>query len=198
MKEFWDSRYGEAEYIYGTAPNAFFADFFDGKTPGRLLLPGEGEGRNAVHAARLGWKVDAVDYSAVAREKALRLARQHEVAINYQVENLLTWQPPACHYDLVALIYVHLASIERKQFHARVAGALAKGGTLLLEAFSKEQLGNTSGGPKDPDMLFSLEELAGDFQGLKVMSLEKKETILAEGEFHAGKANVLRLVARRD
>ncbi|HRP00579.1 MAG TPA: hypothetical protein PLN54_14190, partial [Flavobacteriales bacterium] len=71
MKEFWDERYGAEEYAYGTAPNAWFAEQLKGLMPGSLLLPAEGEGRNAVPAARLGWKVTAFDLS----ERSLKFGR---------------------------------------------------------------------------------------------------------------------------
>ena len=63
MKEFWDSRYKSEDYAYGKEPNVFFADQIGNIPPGKLLLPCEGEGRNAVFAAALGWEVDAVDFT---------------------------------------------------------------------------------------------------------------------------------------
>ena len=74
MKEFWDQRYSEPGFAYGLDPNAFFVEVLDSLTPGRLLLPGEGEGRNAIYAAGNGWKVSAYDQSIVARDKALEWA----------------------------------------------------------------------------------------------------------------------------
>ena len=53
MKEFWNERFSSEEYIYGTEPNLFFKSELDKRTPGDLLMPAEGEGRNAVYAVNL-------------------------------------------------------------------------------------------------------------------------------------------------
>ena len=83
MKQFWDQRYAENETVYGFTPNQFFKQFIDGRKPGSILLPAEGEGRNAVFAARLGWEVDAFDSSSVARKKALDFAAKENVTKLY-------------------------------------------------------------------------------------------------------------------
>ena len=80
MKQFWDERYGDDEYAYGTKPNTWFAEQLARMAQGRLLLPAEGEGRNAVYAAKLGWEVTAFDISAAGRDKAMRLAEKHGAA----------------------------------------------------------------------------------------------------------------------
>ena len=85
-EQFWNERYAQKEYVYGKAPNAFFKSVIDQLKPGRLLVPGAGEGRDAVYAATLGWQVDAFDSSETGREKALSLAqekrRQHQLPVN--------------------------------------------------------------------------------------------------------------------
>jgi len=86
--EFWDERYSSIEFVYGTEPNIFFKDELDKLKTGNILLLGEGEGRNAVYAAAQGWKVDAVDFSTIAKEKALKLANENNVKINYDVASL--------------------------------------------------------------------------------------------------------------
>ena len=79
MKNFWDERYSNKEFVYGTLPNQFFKDQLDKLKPGKILMVGEGEGRNAVYAAKLGWQVDAIDSSNVAKEKAAKLAELNKV-----------------------------------------------------------------------------------------------------------------------
>ncbi|HSL87766.1 MAG TPA: hypothetical protein VK870_00530, partial [Ignavibacteriaceae bacterium] len=79
---FWDERYSAEEYVYGKDPNEFFEEHLSKLNPGRLLLPGEGEGRNAIFAAKLGWQVDANDQSIVAKSKAEKLAHAYGVNIN--------------------------------------------------------------------------------------------------------------------
>lgn len=82
--EFWNQRYAETAFAYGEEPNAFFAEQLMRLTPGQLLLPAEGEGRNAVFAARQGWQVTAFDLSATAKEKCTQLAAKHQVAVHFE------------------------------------------------------------------------------------------------------------------
>lgn len=197
MRLEWDRRYAQPGYLYGLEPNVFVAGVLGGLPPGRLLLPGEGEGRNAVWAARRGWTVDAVDQSTVGRDKALALAARHGVAIRYDVADLAraAFTPGA--YDAVAVAFVHLPSAVRAAVHGRLAAALRPGGTLVMEVFSKDQLPLSTGGPKNPDMLYVPDDLRRDFATLRIDSLESLRVMLDEGALHRGEAAVLRLVAVR-
>ncbi len=108
MQEFWNQRYSLYDYGYGIKPNKFFKKQIDRLNPGKLLLPGEGEGRNAVYAAKRGWEVTAVDFSVKAQIKANRLAADHNVEINYIVDNLENSVIPEDTFNAAALIYVQL------------------------------------------------------------------------------------------
>ena len=196
--DFWDARYSEEAYAYGTQPNAYFRQQLDTLPPGRLLLLAEGEGRNAVYAARRGWQVTAVDFSDEGRAKALRLAIAQGVRLDYQVADLtaLGWQRPG-YYDAVGLIYAHLPPDDRRAVHAAAAASLAPGGHLLLEAFGPRQLGLPSGGPKSAELLYEPAMLAGDFAGLTLLENHEVGVVLHEGRCHAGPASVVRLRATR-
>lgn len=200
MKDAWNERYAAAEYIYGTTPNMFLRTQLAALPTGRLLLPAEGEGRNAVHAAREGWQVDAVDFSEEGRRKALALAAHHGVAdrITYTLADLAHVEFAENTYDAVALVFAHLPAPVRMRVHAACIRALKPGGTLIIEAFTPRQLGNTSGGPKSIDLLYTAEMLAGDAAGMTVRVLEERDDVdLDEGAFHRGPASVVRLVAVR-
>lgn len=197
---FWDQRYAESDYVYGTAPNVFFAETLATLPPGRLLLPCEGEGRNAVYAAAKGWSVQAFDQSAAGRDKALRLARHQGLdpaLIDYQLTDVRHFTPDPTDYDLIALIYTHFAPETRQAFFRQLQHWLRPGGQVLLEAFTPAQLQLSSGGPKDPQMLYTAELLQHDFQELDILQLEHSRTHLDEGPFHQGEADVVRLLARR-
>ncbi|HNW74186.1 MAG TPA: class I SAM-dependent methyltransferase [Bacteroidales bacterium] len=196
-KEMWDSRYAAEEYVYGKDPNAFFKAEIDKLVPGTLLLPAEGEGRNAVYAAGKHWDVHALDQSVEGRKKAFSLALGAGVTIRYDLADLMSVDLPADHFDAIGLIFVHLPSPGRNPFHIRVSEWLKPGGTLILEGFSKEQIRFTSGGPRDPDMLFSTTDLQKDFSGLEILKLEQLETFHDEGAFHRGNSSVVRMVARK-
>jgi 2-polyprenyl-3-methyl-5-hydroxy-6-metoxy-1,4-benzoquinol methylase len=193
-KEFWDKRYSEQEFAYGTEPNQFFKQQIDKLDPGKILFLGEGEGRNAVYAAKLGWDVDAVDFSVSAKEKAINLADINNVKINYSVSDLTEYQFKEKYYDVVVLIFLHLPEDLRNQVHMKTQLALRDDGVLIIEAFNKEQIKNTSGGPRDLEMLYDENTLINSFKELKINLIENKIVELDEGNCHKGKANVIRFV----
>jgi len=197
MKEFWDDRFGSEDYVYGTAPNEFFKEQLDKFEPGKLLLPGEGEGRNAVYAASKSWEVTAVDYSVIARKKALRLADRNDVQIDYSLMDLRYLR---CRngFDAIGLVFIHFRPEQRIAFHHHLIDCLKKGGIIIAEFFHKRQLENKTGGPPAIEMLYDEKELRDDFRSLRIGLLEEKKVHLTEGSYHKGIADVVRLVAKKD
>lgn len=193
MKSFWDERYSGDEFAYGTKPNVFFKEQIKNLSPGNLLLPAEGEGRNAVYAALEGWKVIAFDQSEVARQKAEKLAMDFMVNINYEVCDQKDFDIDENYFDCVALIFVHMPIEFRDDFHQKMLRFLKPGGKLILEGFEKSQINNSTGGPKNTDMLFSKKELFNDFKSLKNISVSEDEVQLNEGKFHNGISSIIRL-----
>ena len=195
---FWDQQFAVEGYKYGTAPNAFLQREAHRLQPhAKVLVPGDGEGRNSVWLAQQGHQVTALDASAVGLQKARALAQARGVTVQTVLTDLADWQTDAL-FDAVVLTYVHLPPSLRPQAHRRIAEALRPGGVLVLEAFHPRQLGHTSGGPKQADMLYTLEMLHADFQGLlDVQSAEECATTLHEGPGHQGLAAVTRYVATR-
>lgn len=192
--KFWNERYSSIGFVYGTEPNTFFKDELDKLKAGNILLLGEGEGRNAVYAAVKGWNVDAVDFSTIAKEKALKLAEENSVSINYEITDLSEYKPKSSYYNAAAIIFLHLNPKIRSDVHSKVVDSLIPGGTLIIEVYEKEQLGKDSGWPKNIDMLYSKEELKDDFKKMKIIVLGKEIITLNESEQHAGEAVVLRLI----
>jgi len=192
MSQFWDQRYFSDEYAYGREANAFFASQLETLSPGTILLPGEGEGRNAVYAASLGWKVEAFDLSSAGRAKAMALASEFGADISYHVSRMEDFLFLENQYDAVGLVFFHLAPTGREYLHRMVYEALKPGGTLILEGFHKDQLQHNSGGPKSPEMLFDEEMLASDFHMFHTRVLDRQEIVLTEGPFHQGPAEVIR------
>jgi 2-polyprenyl-3-methyl-5-hydroxy-6-metoxy-1,4-benzoquinol methylase len=197
MKEFWNDRYAGEEFVYGKEPNEFFKSELSNLPPGKLLLPCEGEGRNAVFAARQKWTVDAFDQSEKGKEKCLSLADQYKVTVTYTIADAMEIELEENKYDVIALIFAHFPSAIRKQFHQKCINALKPGGLLLLEAFNPLQLNNQSGGPKDPDMLYTADLLQKDFANLNIKYLEELSVDLSEGKHHSGKGDVVRLLATK-
>jgi hypothetical protein len=194
---FWNERYQQSDYAYGKTPNLFYFTELQKLTPGKLLLPFEGEGRNAVAAAKLNWEVTAFDISEKGKDKAGKLAEENHVQIDYKLGELSQLALKDNSFDAIALIYAHLPPAMRSSFHQTLISKLKPGGWLILEAFHPKQLGNPSGGPKQLDMLYTEDLLAADFAELKIILLTNTEVELDEGLYHKGKAHVVRMVARK-
>ncbi|HWB63182.1 MAG TPA: class I SAM-dependent methyltransferase [Chitinophagales bacterium] len=197
MAGFWDERYSADEYVYGTAPNEYFKSIIDGLKPGRLLVPGAGEGRDAVYAATKGWQVLGYDASAQGREKAMRLAKKQNVLIDYVVTDAKDFIPEAGVFDAVAMIYFHLPLPLKEKVYADADVALKTGGTVIMEVFNPKQLQNESGGPKDIAMLATTGSLQSAFSNFEILQNQEAEIMLHEGKFHEGKADVIRFCARK-
>lgn len=195
--EFWNQKFSEQPDFYGSEPNDWLKENVDILPPGRLLLAGEGEGRNALYALKNGWKVQAFDQSEVARTHAVGAAGKWAEFLDYRIENLAEVELEQEAFDAVGLIYIHLSPSVRQAFHKKVVNALKPGGKLILEGFEPRQLPMTSGGPKDESMLFTLEQIALDFEDLKLLHLGYAQPTLNEGPGHRGPAFVLRLLAER-
>lgn len=197
MSHFWDEKYKESTYVYGEAPNLYFKKYIDHKTPKRILFVCEGEGRNAVYAAKLGWKVDAFDGSIQGKKKAEILAQKNNTTIHYQIADAATISYPKSSFDVIVIVYAHLPSIVRSTLHKHCINWLAPNGDIVLEAFEPKQLHNTSGGPKEVELLYTIEMLKKDFEPLEIHHIAYHETELHEGPFHEGKANVIRMIATK-
>lgn len=198
MQDFWNARYSESGYAYGTRPNTYFKSVIDTLPPGRLLVPGAGEGRDAVYAATLGWQVDAFDLSSAGREKALRLAADNQVQVNYTVQNAADFQALSDTYDLIAMIFFHLPQPLRGQLAPLLVQSLRPGGLVLLEAFTPRQLQYDSGGPKTAELLLTASQVQADFPDLQVLECRELDTELDEGPYHRGMAAVVRYLGRKN
>lgn len=202
MENIWDERYSADEYVYGESPNVFFAEQLNLLQPGRILMPGEGEGRNAIYASLCGWDVHASDQSRAGQKKALALAIKNGVNIAYEIGELADLKYPLAFFDAMGLIYAHFDADKRRQYHHRLGEYLKSGATVIVEGFSKSHVQHQrtnplAGGPKDPAMLFSLSELKADFHDFDIILLAETEIQLAEGALHQGTASVIRFVGRK-
>ncbi len=197
MSEFWNQKYATSDYLYGVEPNEFIKEQLHTLVPGTILFPAEGEGRNGVYAAQLGWNVVAFDASYEARKKALKLAASKDICLNF---HLLDYQSAAFEpnsFDAIGLVFTHLPPPLRSTMHQKYLRWLKPGGTLLLEAFTPEQLNYSSGGPKAPEMLFTREQLEADFKGATSIHIEEKVITLNEGPGHQGPASVIRCMVKK-
>lgn len=198
----WDDRYKSEEFAYGEEPNNFLKEQIEKLNSGTILFPAEGEGRNAIFAAKLGWKVAAFDISEEGKNKALKLAETNNVSIDYQVGEIETLNFHTAQFDVIALIYAHFPAVIKSKIHKQLDKLLRKDGIIIFEAFSKKHLDFVTknekvGGPKDIESLFSIEEIKADFSNYEIIELEEKEIELNEGLFHNGTGSVIRFVGRK-
>ncbi len=199
----WNSRYSESGYAYGTEPNEYFKQEIDRiDVPGSLLLPAEGQGRNAVYAAKKGWRVDAFDISEAGYKKALELAQSNQVTINFEVGTLEEVSVSQHKYDAIGLVYAHFPPPIRTNYHSKFAELLNAGGYIILEGFSKNNLplrqkNPAVGGPDKLELLFDADQIEHDFMGLKILHLAEEEIELSEGKYHVGTAKVIRFVGKK-
>ncbi|PWA04479.1 class I SAM-dependent methyltransferase [Flavobacterium psychrotolerans] len=201
-KNMWDERYMENEFVYGKEPNLFFKEWIQKLVPGSILMPADGEGRNGVFAAQLGWNVTSSDLSVEGKLKALYLAKEMNVDLEYFVGDLEELQFESVSFNAIGLIYAHFAADKKTLLHKKLNDYLKPGGIIIFEAFSKLHLLYNGidpkvGGPKDFDMLFSTLEIAADFENYEILLLEEKEITLEEGKYHIGKSSVIRFVGRK-
>jgi SAM-dependent methyltransferase len=193
MKDFWNDRFADGTYAYGTEPNQFYKKQINELVPGKILFPAEGEGRNAVYAATKGWQVTAFDPSIEGKRKAESLALKMGVTIDYQIDNYEFVDFPKESFDCVSLIFAHMHPAKREEYHKKLMSFLKPGGVLILEGFSKKQIARNTGGPRDIGMLFSANDLKTDFISFSELHISETETDLNEGAFHRGIASVIRV-----
>ena len=199
-KDFWNERYCNEEYIYGTLPNEYLKEKLKDLKAGKILFPAEGEGRNAVYAAVKGWESEAFDQSEEGKKKALLWARKNNTEIFYTVSNVENIEYSTSSFDALALIYAHFPIDHRRDFHQKLTQLVKPGGYLILEGFSKlqqeyQQRDPQSGGPKDTEMLYDLEELKRDFENFDIKEAVVETIVLNEGNYHKGEASVVRIFA---
>lgn len=203
MENFWDTRFKQEAYVYGVLPNAFFKSSIDTLKPeGNILLPAEGEGRNAVYAAKSGLNVFAFDTSMEGKNKAMKLADLNNVSIHYEIGDFFNLKLINKKFDVAALIFAHFTTDIVSEYHRKVAELLKPNGIIIIEGFSKnhadlQKTNPNAGGPKNVDMLFSKEIMKRDFPDFEILKLEEVEDKLKEGEFHNGKARLIRFVGRK-
>lgn len=203
MKAMWESRYASEAYAYGTAPNKFFKEAIDNlQLSGKILFPAEGEGRNAVYAAKKGLEVIAFDLSEAGKKKALQLAKTEQVSIDYQVGDLMNLPLVNEKFEGAALIFAHFPPPLLSPYHKKIGSLLQPGGILILEGFStghlEKRIENPNvGGPNNLDMLFSTESIQQDFPDFEIIQLEEVEVELKEGLFHNGTGKVIRFIGKK-
>jgi SAM-dependent methyltransferase len=171
----WDKRYATSPLLWGVAPNRFVEARCLDLEPGRALDLACGEGRNALWLAARGWRVTGIDFSTIAIDRARAAARHGELSLALVCDDVLTTEVAEGAFELVLLAYVQLSPDERHRLVARAATALAEGGTFLLVGHDLSNHAHGHGGPKDPSLLWTADEVVG---GLDGFTIEEADTVL--------------------
>lgn len=184
----WDERYAAADLVWSAEPNQFVAAELADLPPGDALDLACGEGRNALWLARRGWQVTAVDFSAVAIDRGRRLGA--DLPVNWRVGDVLTLELPQV--DLVVLAYLQLPADERRRAVSRAFDALRPGGTMFLVAHDTTNLTEGTGGPPDPRVLYSADDILQDLQShagehaFRVVRAGRTPRVVHAGDEHRG------------
>jgi SAM-dependent methyltransferase len=195
----WDQRFASEDYLFGKEPNAFLASQAGLLKPGQSALAiADGEGRNGVWLAEQGLEVVSVEASAVALEKARRLAASRGVSVKFEQADLLTWNYPEAAFDAVVGIFIQFVGPDgREQLFAGMKRSLKPGGLLLLEGYRPEQLAYGTGGPPYAENMYTPERLRAAFAGWDIIALNSYDAEIREGAGHHGMSALIDLVARK-
>jgi len=176
-RERWNRRWAGEERVHAsTAPSRFLVAEVADLRPGTALDLACGAGRNAVWLAGQGWRVTAVDFSGVALRMARSLAAERAVDAEWIEADVVAWTPPARAYDLVCAFYLQLPASERPIALAHAAAAVRPGGTLLVVGHDLLNLTEGWGGPTQPDVLFTSDDVVaeiGDFRIEKALRVRR-------------------------
>lgn len=194
-EEIWNTRYSKTQYAYGKAPNEFFEKELEKLPPTSILFPAEGEGRNAVHALRKGWNVVAFDSSNKGRDKAIALAQEHGVILDYRVEDAQFFECPKV--EAIVYCYFHIPKSLKENLYTRLNSFLSDNGALIFEGFSYKNVGMGSGGPQKEGMCFTTQEVQVLFSDFKAVKVWEERVKLTEGEYHNGEAWVIRAIGTK-
>jgi thioredoxin reductase/SAM-dependent methyltransferase len=199
---FWDGWYAQRDRLWSGDPSPHLVTDSAGLARGRALDVGAGEGGDAIWLAEQGWSVTAVDLSAVAlergRDEAERRGAEVAAAIDWQVHDIVEWEPPSRAFDLVSVHFLHLVQAERDLAFRRCADAVASGGTLLVVGHHPSDVEAAVGRSPARERYFTAEDLAADLDGSwEVVAAETRPRTTAAPDGCAASLNDAVLVARR-
>ena len=197
-REAWNQRYADAELVWSAEANRFLVQEVADLPPGRALDLGAGEGRNAIWLAERGWRVTAVDFSGVGLQKARRLAEARGVEVNWIEADLRSYSPAQSAFDLVVLLYIHLPGEERRGLTRRAADAVAAGGALLVVGHDRSNLEEGYGGPQDPTILFSPDDITDDLAGIEELRVVRADRVMRPVMTDDGERNAIDALVRAE
>ena len=193
---FWNGKFSKADYFYGTKANEFLASKIKLiKNKKKLLCLGEGEGRNAIFFAKNGFEVSAIDTSDVGLSKLELRSKEENLNVKTFCMDLNHWETSE-KYDVIVASYLHMFKEEREKLFRKIEDSLNPNAYFIAEFFSTKQLEFNSGGPKDLELLYTIEDFKNHFLSCK-KELKEELVTLNEGIGHQGEACVIRVVIQK-
>jgi len=193
----WEQRYSVDDYVYGTEPNSFLREYVSALPMGDVLCLAEGEGRNAVFLATTGRRVSSVDLTEAGVAKTLRLAVAAGVSVDAVVGDLANYDLGVDRWDAIVSVFAHMPSPVRIDLHKRVVASLRPSGVFILEAYTPDQIGRSTGGPASVDLTMTIEGLKSELEPLEFVYAEEREREIVEGTHHTGIGSVVQVIARK-
>jgi len=200
IQKMWNEKFSREGFLYGKNPNAFLAQQSEHlPSEASVLMLGEGEGRTACYLATLGFKVTALDASDIGLKKTMALAKELGVEVETILADLETWRSDK-QYDAVLTSFLHLPEPLRSKAFRHAVDTLKPGGYFMGEFFALEQLSRDSGGPKMPELLYTLESVQNIFNrdDVTLVALESCTDVLDEGTGHQGEADLIRVIVQKN
>jgi len=175
--QLWDERYQKPEYLFGKEPSDFLKTFIGSLSKGAALDVAMGEGRNSVFLAEKGFKVEGLDCSAKAIEKAKKLATEKKVSVDAKVQNLDFYLMPLMKFNTIVMAYYRPAT----RFFSELKRGLVAGGTVLIEGYTVDHFKKNQNNPYlDLDQCFKPNELLSHLKDLQVLYYKE----MVEGNSH--------------
>jgi cyclopropane fatty-acyl-phospholipid synthase-like methyltransferase len=198
MENFWDKRYAGADYFFGTKPAAGLIVLEPHLVAGgKTLVVADGEGRNSVYLASMGYDVRATDYSQVAQTKAKALANEAGVDVDFVLSDIYDPDWSARAYDNVVAIFIQFVPPERmSELFSALARATRARGTLLIHGYTPEQVALGTGGPGNRDHMYTPDMLAQAFSHMQITVNRAYTATLDEGRGHSGPSALIDFVAK--
>lgn len=181
--------YTSATPSFDTKPNMLLMAAIKGRTPGRALDIGMGQGRNAIALARQGWSVTGFDVSAVGLAVAKAEAARAGVAVTAIEDSDDRFDPGTNQWDLIAVIYGP-GSVADPAYAARLHQALKPGGVVVVESFASDRTARRRR-PVDIDPA----DLRRAFSAFRMLRFEDA---LAVSDWDPQSTRLIRMVAQRE
>ena len=163
----------------------------------KILCLADGEGRNSVYLAGLGYEVTAVDSSKVGLEKAQQLAKAKGVTITTVHADLADYDIGTQQWHGIVSIFCHVPPQLRRKLHRKIYPALVAGGVLLLEAYTPKQLEFKTGGPSVAILTMQSADLIMELSPLPLDLNQEIIRDVYEGSGHTGKGAVVQVIGMR-